>query len=148
NGGDGAVGSHGQQHGVGSHWGGGGAAAALGPMGALEGGGLHGAPLLRLGQHLGSIQQGKLAGIVGVEGEPLGAHPQKKEVRYVMKAGVLYDAMTLDELWPVEKPFGTPYWNDPDVLRTDSRSVDYWDRKAATPTSMAAKETGKRDRQR
>jgi Tol biopolymer transport system component/imidazolonepropionase-like amidohydrolase len=147
NGGYGAIGSHGQQHGLGSHWEVWAAASALGPMGALEVGSLHGAHFLGLGKHLGSISQGKLADIAVLDANPLENIRHTKEVRYVMKAGVLYDAMTLDEIWPVEKPFGTPYWNDANVLRTDSRGVDYWDQKTATPTSTAGKEARKLDRQ-
>ncbi|HEX2455556.1 MAG TPA: amidohydrolase family protein [Vicinamibacterales bacterium] len=147
NGGYGAIGSHGQQHGLGSHWEVWAAASALGPMGALEVASVHGAHFLGLGKHLGSISQGKLADIVVLDANPLENIRHTKEVRYVMKAGVLYDAMTLDEIWPVEKPFGTPYWNDPNVLRTDSRGVDYWDQKTATPTSTAGKEARKLDRQ-
>ena len=41
----------------------------------------------------------------------------------VMKGGVLYDGSTLDEIWPDKKPFGEYYWANPDVTRTDVRSV-------------------------
>jgi hypothetical protein len=45
-----------------------------------------------------------------------------------MKAGVLYDAGTLDEIWPQRKPFGDYYWVNPDALRSDTRATDYWDK--------------------
>jgi hypothetical protein len=54
-----------------------------------------------------------------------------KDILYVMKAGVLYDAGTLDEIWPEKKPFGDYYWVNTDALRADNRSVDYWDKPQA-----------------
>jgi hypothetical protein len=47
----------------------------------------------------------------------------------VMKAGRLYDAASLDEMWPEKKPFGTYYWVNLDELRNDTRPVDIYDRK-------------------
>jgi len=57
----------------------------------------------------------------------------------VMKAGVLYDASTLDEIWPEKKPFGDYYWVNPDALRTDSRPTDYWDKQPRPSSDDAAK---------
>ena len=45
-----------------------------------------------------------------------------------MKGGILYDASTLDELWPNNTPFGPYYWVDVDALRSDERGVDWWNR--------------------
>ena len=44
-----------------------------------------------------------------------------------MKAGVLFDANSLDELWPRQTKFGDYYWVVPDVYRSDNRPVDYFD---------------------
>lgn len=46
----------------------------------------------------------------------------------VMKGGVLYDADTLDEIWPHEKPYGAYPWVDSRIFISDDRPVDYWDR--------------------
>ena len=137
-GGYGSIGSHGQQHGLGSHWEVWAAATALGPMGALEVGSSHGAHFLGLSKHLGSISQGKLADLVVLNTNPLDNIRNTKDIRYVMKAGVLYDSMTLDEIWPESKPYGPAYWNDPNALRTDSRPVNYWDQDHGTSTSAPA----------
>lgn len=136
-GGYGAIGSHGQQHGLGSHWEVWAAASALGPMGALEVASAHAAHFLGLDRHLGTISTGKLGDLVVLNANPLDNIRHTRDIAYVMKAGVLYDAMTLDEIWPEQKRYGTPYWNDPNVMRTDTIPVDYWDKHAA-PTSAAA----------
>ena len=44
-----------------------------------------------------------------------------------MKGGVLYEADTLNEIWPEGKPFGPYYWVDEDVYKSDDRPVNYWD---------------------
>lgn len=45
-----------------------------------------------------------------------------------MKAGTLYEADTLDEIWPTARPFGEYHWVDPDMLRNDDRPTDFHDR--------------------
>jgi hypothetical protein len=132
-GGYGSIGSHGQQHGLGSHWEVWSAASALGPMGALEVASAHGAHFLGAQKDLGSLEAHKLADLMVLNSNPLDNIRNTKDILYVMKAGTLYDAATLDEIWPVKKPFGNYYWVNPDVLRTDNRPTDFWDK--ATPTT-------------
>jgi Tol biopolymer transport system component/imidazolonepropionase-like amidohydrolase len=128
-GGYGAIGSHGQQHGIGSHWEVWMAASALGPMGALEVASVHGAHFLGVEKDLGSIAVGKLADLMVLNTNPLENIRNTADIRYVMKGGILYDASTLDEIWPERKPFGEYYWVNRDALRSDDRPVDYWDRR-------------------
>jgi hypothetical protein len=52
------------------------------------------------------------------------------DMQYVMKGGRLYDAATLDEVWPKKVPYGPYYWVNDDELRTDDRPTDYWDKRA------------------
>ena len=40
----------------------------------------------------------------------------------------MYEAQTLNEVWPDSAPFGDYYWLDEDVLRNDRRSVNHWNR--------------------
>ena len=47
----------------------------------------------------------------------------------VMKAGTLYDAETLDEIWPEKRTFGAYYWINLDALKNDTRPVDIYDKK-------------------
>jgi len=123
------IGSHGQQHGIGSHWDIWMFAEAMGPMGALEAATLHGAKFMGFDQDLGSIAVGKLGDLVVFDADPLANIRNTTNIKYVMKAGVLYDANSLDELWPTQRKFGDYYWVVPEVYRSDTRPVDYHDRR-------------------
>ena len=122
-GGQGAIGSHGQHHGLGSHWEVWMAASALGPMGALEVASLGGAHFLGLGDELGSIVPGKLGDLVVLEQNPLDDIRNTKDIVYVMKDGVLYDGATLDEVWPRAKPYGDYPWLLEGIYETDDRPI-------------------------
>ena len=126
-GGYGALGSHGAQLGIAAHWDVWIMASALGPMGALEVASLHGAHFLGAEQDIGSIAVGKLADLMVLNSNPLENIRNTADLKLVMKGGMLYEASTLDEIWPEREPFGEYYWVDPEALRTDVRSVGYWD---------------------
>jgi hypothetical protein len=121
------VGSHGQMHGLGSHWDVWSAAKVMGPMKALEVASVHGAMFLGLEQDLGSLVPGKLADLMVLEANPLDDIRNTARIRYVMKAGTLHDAATLDELWPRQRPYGDRYWVVPEMYRIDNKPVDVWD---------------------
>ena len=104
------------------------AASALGPMGALRLASFDGAYFLGADQDLGSIEVGKLADLIVLNSNPLDNIRNTADMQYVMKGGILYDANTLDEVWPNDTPFGPYYWVDEDALRNDDRGVDYWNR--------------------
>ncbi len=127
-GGHGAIGSHGQLHGIASHWEIWMAASALGPLGALELASAHGAYFLGAQQDLGSIEVGKLADLVVLGSDPLVDIRATEDIEMVMKGGVLYNADTLDEIWPTEKSYGNYPWVDSRIFVSDDRPVDYWDR--------------------
>jgi Tol biopolymer transport system component len=128
-GGYGAVGAHGQQHGIGSHWDIWMAASAMGPMGALEMASVHGAHFLGVDKDLGTIESSKVADLIVLNSNPLDDIHNTADILYVMKGGTLWDGNTLDEIWPQKKPFGDNYWIDRDALRTDDRPTDYWDQR-------------------
>jgi hypothetical protein len=128
-GGYGAIGSHGQAHGIGSHWEVWMISSATGPMGALEVASLHGAHFLGADKDLGSLEVGKLADLMVLNANPLDDIHNTANIAMVMKAGTLYDADTLDEIWPEKKPFGAYYWINLDELRRDTRPVDIFDQK-------------------
>jgi hypothetical protein len=127
-GGYGAIGSHGEHHGPDAHWEIWMAASALGPLEALRVASLHGATFLGAQEDLGSLREGKLADLIVLNANPLENIQNTADMLYVMKGGVLYDADTLDELWPRQRPFGPYYWADEDVQRQDDRPVDWWNR--------------------
>jgi len=129
NGGYSAIGSHGQAHGIGSHWEVWMFASALGNMGALEVASVHGAHFLGADNDLGTLEPGKLADLMVLNANPLDDIHNTANIAMVMKAGTLYDADTLDEIWPEKKPFGAYYWVNLDQLRNDTRPVDIYDKK-------------------
>jgi Tol biopolymer transport system component len=126
-GGWGAIGSHGEHHGPNVHWEIWMAASALGNMGALDLASRHGAYFLGAMEDLGTIEAGKLADLVVLNANPLDDIRSTMDMLYVMKGGVLYQAETLDEIWPTATPFGPYYWVDEEALRDDTRPVGWWD---------------------
>lgn len=126
-GGYGVIGSHGQQHGIGPHWDVWAYASAMDPVAALRAATLHGAVALGLADDLGSITVGKIADLLVLNADPLRDIHNTADLRFVMKAGVLYDASSLDEVWPTSRKFGKKYWIDRDALRDDDRPDNYWD---------------------
>ena len=128
-GGYGAIGSHGEHHGLAAQWEVWMGASALGNHGALEVASLHGAHFLGASQDLGSLKAGKLADLLVLDANPLDDIKNTAKMRYVMKGGVLYDAMSLDEVWPKQRPYGPMTWIEADALRADDRPTDYWDRR-------------------
>jgi Tol biopolymer transport system component/imidazolonepropionase-like amidohydrolase len=107
------LGSHGQMQGIGAHW----------ETWALQSGGLsehetlraitlHGAEALGLATDLGSLEPGKLADVLVLDKNPLTDIHNTNSLRYVMKNGTLYEAATLDELWPEKKKLPRQFWWD------------------------------------
>jgi len=100
------VGGHGQMQGLGTHWEMWALASegAMTPHEALRAGTIEGARYLGMEEHLGSVEAGKLADLVLVDGDPLADITDSDNVRLVIKGGVLYDAATMDRLWPDPAP--------------------------------------------
>ena len=112
-GGRAGLGSHGQLQGLGAHWetwnlGSGG----LTPHETLKVVTLFGAEALGMQQDIGSIEPGKFADLTILDANPLVNLRNTNTVRYVMKNGELYDADTLNTIWPVLKTLSKPFWWD------------------------------------
>jgi Tol biopolymer transport system component/imidazolonepropionase-like amidohydrolase len=110
-GGNVGLGAHGQMQGLGVHW----ELWALGmggmtPMEALRTATLSGARGLGFGADLGSVEAGKLADLVVLNSDPLRDLRTSADIAYVVKNGVLYDASTMDEMWPQKKPLQPFFW--------------------------------------
>jgi imidazolonepropionase-like amidohydrolase/Tol biopolymer transport system component len=105
------VGAHGQREGLAAHWemwmfvqGG------MTPHQALRAGTLDGARYIGLDRDLGSLETGKLADLFVVEGNPLQDIRLSDRVRYTMAGGRLFDARTMDELWPSARKRPPGFW--------------------------------------
>jgi len=105
------VGSHGNLQGIGYHfemWG-----LASGGMPAhqiLRSATMIGAQAIGHAQDLGSIEPGKLADLLVLDANPLENIRNTNTVRMVMKNGRLYEAATLDELWPRQRKLPMAQW--------------------------------------
>jgi imidazolonepropionase-like amidohydrolase len=98
------LGSHSEDFGIGVHnelW-----ALQMGGlsnMEALQAATILGARAIGIQKDLGSIEPGKIADLVILNKNPLDDIHNSREIRYVMKDGVLYDGNTLDTIWPVAR---------------------------------------------
>ncbi len=105
------VGSHGQLQGLGYHW----ELWALAsggftPLQALRAATINGAKMIGVDQDIGSVEPGKLADMVVLASNPLDDLRATTDITRVIKGGVIYDAQTLAELWPEQKPPPQQWW--------------------------------------
>jgi len=106
------VGAHGQLAGLAAHWemwmleqGG------FSPWEALRAATIDGARYVGLNRDVGSIEAGKLADLVVIDGSPLDDLRSSEHVAYTMINGRLYDAETMDQIAPDRVPCKTFYFH-------------------------------------
>lgn len=110
-GGHAGLGSHGEVQGLGTHW-------ELWMMAsggmdnhtALEMATIMSANAIGLGGDLGSLEVGKLADLQVLTSNPLEHLENTVDIEYVMKNGRMYEADTLDEVWPRQRELPTQWW--------------------------------------
>jgi Tol biopolymer transport system component/imidazolonepropionase-like amidohydrolase len=105
------LGGHGQLQGLGVHWelwtiakGG------MKPMDALRVATIYGAEAIGLQKDLGTVEAGKLADILVLDGNPLDNIQNTNTIRLVMKNGRVYDGDSLAEVWPRQRPMPKQWW--------------------------------------
>ena len=105
-----SLGGHGEQWGLDTHWEMWNYAEAQTPMEVLTMASQGGAQMMGLEHEIGSLEVGKTADLVVLNINPLEDIHATTNIALVMKGGVLYDANTLDEIWPSAHAYGTPPW--------------------------------------
>ena len=84
--------------------------SAMSPMEALRTATTHAAEMIGVLDDIGTLESGKLADLLVLNGNPLENIRATTDIRFVMKAGILYDSQTLDEIWPFPTSYGDFYW--------------------------------------
>ncbi len=105
------LGAHGQREGLAAHWelwmlvqGG------MSPHRALRSGTLDGAVYLGMEADIGSLEVGKLADLMVIAGDPLADISVSDQVTYTVLGGRVYDAATMNEVWPAQAERPPLYW--------------------------------------
>jgi imidazolonepropionase-like amidohydrolase len=95
------IGAHGQREGLAAHWemwmlvqGG------FSPWEALRAATIDGARYIGMDRHIGSLERGKLADLVVIDGNPLEDIRRSEFVRSTMINGRLYEAATMNQVAP------------------------------------------------
>ena len=111
------LGGHGQLQGLGVHWemwsi----ASGGMKPMDVLRVATIFGAEAIGLQASLGSIEVGKLADLLVLDGNPLDDIRNTNTIQFVMKNGRVYEGSTLNEVWPRARPLPKQWWMTNDAL--------------------------------
>ena len=120
-GGHAAVGGHGEFYGLGSQWDLWALATGLTPMEALEAATVDGARFIGVADDLGSLEVGKLADILVLDADPSVDIHNSDRLSFVIKGGIVYDPLTLDQIWPRRERYGAIPWK---TIENTSPQVD------------------------
>jgi imidazolonepropionase-like amidohydrolase/Tol biopolymer transport system component len=107
------LGAHGQLQGLGAHWelwmlaqGG------MSPLEAIRCATVNGAYYIGMEDHIGSLEEGKLADLIVLDANPLDDIYNTEQVKYTMINGRIYDAETMDEIGNYDRRRPPFYWEN------------------------------------
>ncbi|MEM8985403.1 MAG: amidohydrolase family protein [Pseudomonadota bacterium] len=106
------VGDHGEFQGIGMRWEVYSLATGASNKTSLEIATIGSADLIGYASEIGSVEVGKLADLVVLDGDPIKDIRAIERMRYVIKDGVVYDGETLDTVWPQKKPLPPQWWRE------------------------------------
>jgi len=124
------IGAHGQLQGLGYHWelwaqAGMGVPpghTAMTPIDTLRAATIVAAEKIGFGPDLGSVETGKLADLIVLDEDPLTDMQNTTKIRWVIKNGEVFDAESMREEWPEQKPLPPFFWRERTVTTsTDAR---------------------------
>ena len=108
------LGSHGQIQGIGAHWelwmfkqGG------MTSKECIEAATINGAKYIGMDTQIGSIEKGKLADLIIIDGNPLTNIRDTEKITHTMVNGRLFEAETMQEVGHNAKAITPFWWNDP-----------------------------------
>ena len=107
------VGAHGQLQGLGYHWelwal----ASGSLTPTEALTAATRHGAEIIGVAQDIGTVETGKLADLVVLNSDPMDNIRNTADLALVVKGGEVFEADTLNQIWPEQRPLPPQWWQE------------------------------------
>ena len=79
------------------------ASAGLTPLEAIRAATATAAEAMGMADDIGTLEVGKLADLIVLDRSPLEDLKNTNSIRYVMKAGTLWNADTMDEVWPTKR---------------------------------------------
>lgn len=116
------AGSHGTVQGLAFHWELAAIAAGGTPLEALRTGTIGSAEAIGHSADVGSIEPGKFADLLILDADPLADIRNTRRINQVMKGGRLFDAKTLDEVWPTPRGLKSLWFAEEKVL-TEGKSA-------------------------
>ena len=82
------------------------------PLDVLKAATISGARYLGLDQDIGSLEVGKLADVIVIDGNPLADIRVTEKVSHTMINGRLFDAATMDQILPALARRGKFFWEN------------------------------------
>jgi len=112
------VGAHGQLQGLGYHWELWALASGMTNHEALRCATILGAEIIGREQDLGSLEQRKKADLLVLDADPLADIRNSRTIRWVVKNGEMFEADTLNQVWPERVELPAMWWWSEDPAET------------------------------